>query len=588
MMAQPLDHRTISPFVKDICGTVPGKHWLTRFLRRNRDRVKYCRTSALDPKRAKCFNYPTVKDHFEKLKAIIDEHDIPPENIYNMDEKGCQLGGGRKGRRKKYLFGCSSQARYRVRDANLELVTIVECVSADGQALKPYIIFKGKRLNKDWYTAKGIERAQAIGVSDNGWIDNNHCEKWLEQGFLPQVEARNISGKPILLICDGHRSHCTGTLMVLARKGNIYIFCLPPHTTHKLQPLDVGILGPLQTKFADRVDAFVLEHGHGVGKKEFIEEYLTAREEAINSALIVSAFKHCGIHPFNPDIFGEEDFAPAKAFSILAASHLPEGFPEDPALQPDAPSDNSTDSDDSNYGDSESVGGSSEKSATCSDRSSLSSDASKDKEKENGMYSSDLVLPAPASTICQPILPPSVLPTISPSSTIAELRLVIVNLIERDKVRSNENKLLRDQVLQANAHAVILGRRFTELMNKYNAKKSPGTTRGFESLARVMNTDKALAIFAKEKAEEEANTAALLLREALALQHTDRLAMYLDAAKAGVNWAKNRERSQKKAITNAARARKGEAAAVVKAAMLVKKQEEKAARDARRLVSSTS
>ncbi|KAF9504747.1 hypothetical protein BS47DRAFT_1244816, partial [Hydnum rufescens UP504] len=91
LLAQPLDRRTIGPYVKDICGSFPGKNWLQRFLARNEDAVRYCRTASLDPKRAWSFNYPTVCDHFAKLKAIIENHGIPWENIYNMDEKGCQL-----------------------------------------------------------------------------------------------------------------------------------------------------------------------------------------------------------------------------------------------------------------------------------------------------------------------------------------------------------------------------------------------------------------------------------------------------------------------------------------------------------------
>jgi len=161
MLAQPLSAKTIGPYVQDLCGRKPGGGWLKRFLVRNRDRIKYCRTSALDPKRARSFNYPVVKDYFDKLDDVIKKHDIPVENIYNMDEKGCQLGGGRKQGRRKYLFGKGSRGRYRIRDANLELATVVECVCADGTALKPYIIFKGKRIQRDWFQAKGIERTAA-------------------------------------------------------------------------------------------------------------------------------------------------------------------------------------------------------------------------------------------------------------------------------------------------------------------------------------------------------------------------------------------------------------------------------------------
>ncbi|KAI0250716.1 hypothetical protein BJV78DRAFT_1319158, partial [Lactifluus subvellereus] len=58
----------------------------------------------LDPKRAQAFNKPTVSKHFDQLLQILQKHDIPVENIYNMDEKGCQRGGGRKGSGQKFFI----------------------------------------------------------------------------------------------------------------------------------------------------------------------------------------------------------------------------------------------------------------------------------------------------------------------------------------------------------------------------------------------------------------------------------------------------------------------------------------------------
>lgn len=155
LIGHPVDARSIRPFVKALSGKGPGQGWLRRFLRRHHTEIHYTRTEALDPKRARAFNRPVVNHYFETLKNVREKFNIPDENVYNMDEKGCQLGGGRKGRRRKYLFGRSSKARYRIRDANLELATAVECVSADGFALKPYIIFKGERVMKDWMKAEG-------------------------------------------------------------------------------------------------------------------------------------------------------------------------------------------------------------------------------------------------------------------------------------------------------------------------------------------------------------------------------------------------------------------------------------------------
>jgi hypothetical protein len=76
----------------------------------------------------------------------------PLENIYNMDEKGVQRGGGRKAQARKFLVPRSKHPKYKLRSANLELVTIVDCVAADGAYLSPAIIFEGKQqYERAWF-----------------------------------------------------------------------------------------------------------------------------------------------------------------------------------------------------------------------------------------------------------------------------------------------------------------------------------------------------------------------------------------------------------------------------------------------------
>jgi hypothetical protein len=59
-----------------------------------------------------------------------------------MDEKGIQMGGGQKKGNKVYFYLRSQVNWYRIGSDNLELVTIVECVSADGQAMPPSFILQ--------------------------------------------------------------------------------------------------------------------------------------------------------------------------------------------------------------------------------------------------------------------------------------------------------------------------------------------------------------------------------------------------------------------------------------------------------------
>jgi hypothetical protein len=198
-----ISKRTVRKKAEYICGQKPGQTWIRSFLSRHPE-VILGKPSGLDPKRAQAFNRPTVMRHLDLLEAIIEKYDIPSENIYNMDEKGVQRGGGRKAQAQKYFVPRSKRPKYKLRSANLELVTIVECVAADGGFLSPGIIFEGKQQYEGaWFDVdpkisyvvgllidlKFELTYSSIGLSDNGWTSDFHCFKWFKDVFIPQAEA---------------------------------------------------------------------------------------------------------------------------------------------------------------------------------------------------------------------------------------------------------------------------------------------------------------------------------------------------------------------------------------------------------------
>ena len=86
-----------------------------------------------------------MRNYFQKITNVEERFEkIPPTQIWNMDEKGVQLGGGRKQGCKKFFFQKKRQNRYKLRNDNLELVTILECVSAAGIAVPTsFVLVKG-------------------------------------------------------------------------------------------------------------------------------------------------------------------------------------------------------------------------------------------------------------------------------------------------------------------------------------------------------------------------------------------------------------------------------------------------------------
>ncbi len=98
-----------------------------------------------------------------------------------MDEKELALGGTNKAR---MVCLKSHYQIYKTQDGNREWVTLIECISADGRLLTPFIIFKGKRHIKAWYEV--LEDDAHIGLSETGWTNNTLGSEWFER--YAQVE----------------------------------------------------------------------------------------------------------------------------------------------------------------------------------------------------------------------------------------------------------------------------------------------------------------------------------------------------------------------------------------------------------------
>jgi hypothetical protein len=68
---------------------------------------------------------------------------------------------------------------------------------------------------------------------------------------------------PALLILDNHSSHCTLEAYMFCKENRIVVVSIPPHTSHRLQPLDVTFYGPLKAVFHRESDLFIKTKGSG-------------------------------------------------------------------------------------------------------------------------------------------------------------------------------------------------------------------------------------------------------------------------------------------------------------------------------------
>lgn len=218
---------------------------------------------------------------------------IADDDIWNMDEKGVMKGVGDNSR---IIIPRNDPHANSIQPGNREWVSIIEAISAGGISIPPYVIFKGQRIRKSWFNDK-IDPKIKVRVSPNGWTDHDIAVEWIRH--FGEYTAPRTAGKYRLLILDGHSSHVSLRFVEYCDQHKIIPLCLPPHWTHVLQPLDVGIFSALAKAYKALVSRDALFGAQRINNLQFLLIYQQARKTIVKN--IPGAWRGAGLLPFNPD-----------------------------------------------------------------------------------------------------------------------------------------------------------------------------------------------------------------------------------------------------------------------------------------------
>ena len=151
----------------------------------------------------------------------------------------------------------------------------------------------------DAYFPEDLEDETVIDMTDSGYTNDEVALRWL-QHFIKHTSASAESEYKMLLF-DGHGSHTTSEFCKLATANNIILCQYPPHLTHLLQPLDVGVFQSYKHYHQKAVYKAIRTLQYEYNYACFLRDITSFRRKTFTESTICSAFQKSGMWPPSPE-----------------------------------------------------------------------------------------------------------------------------------------------------------------------------------------------------------------------------------------------------------------------------------------------
>ena len=201
-------------------------------------------------------------------------------------------------------------------------------MSAAGQFVPPMLIFARKRMKDE--LMDGGPPGSIGRCRDSGYIDKDLFLEYL-QHFVSQVKCSKEH--KVLLILDGHTSHTKSIVVIdFARDNGIILMSLPPHTAHRLQPLDTSLFKSVESYYDEAIRQWLRNHpGRAVTTWQVAGLFAEAYGRAATIQTAVNGFRSTGIMPYDPNVIPDHMYAPSDVTDTPMANMTQNGQEPQPS-----------------------------------------------------------------------------------------------------------------------------------------------------------------------------------------------------------------------------------------------------------------
>ena len=255
---------------------IPGRDWWYGFLNRWKSDLSLRKAENIASLRASSCTQKIINKYFENCRKTFNEERIDLTKasfVWNCDETGFSGDQGkieilcrRGSKRPLRLTGNNEKINY----------TVHNCCNASGYYMPPFIVYKSKGRLYD---------------------------KWMQGGPNNVVYTTSPSGG--------------------MEKDNIVLICLPAHSSHILQPLDVGVYCHVKKVWRKILTSYYASNGYkNLDRENFAPclKLLLESGEAFTTVHAVSGFLNTGFFPLNQDKVDKNKLKIAETFNLMESS----------------------------------------------------------------------------------------------------------------------------------------------------------------------------------------------------------------------------------------------------------------------------